>query len=136
MNNNRILIVDDSLIVLRTLEHKLAEAGYKPATAADGSEALEKTAQLRPDLIIVDVNLPPDVNQGGVAWDGFRLIEWLRHTGSAGAAPAVIITSDDLESHRDRAVGAGAVAMFQKPIDMEELMETIREQLQQTSQPA
>jgi CheY-like chemotaxis protein len=127
MSKKRILIADDSLIVLKALEMKLNAAGYAVTTASDGSEALEKAAAFRPDLVIMDINFPPDISQGGVAWDGFRIIEWMRHTGAAGAAPAIIITSDEPEKHRVEAIEAGAVAVFQKPLSLPVLLETIEE---------
>jgi CheY-like chemotaxis protein len=127
MNNKTILVVDDSLVVLKALEIKLRGSGYDVETAVDGSEALEKAGTIHPDLVIMDVNLPQDVSQGGIAWDGFRVIEWMRHTGSAGMAPAIIITSDDIDQHKSRALAAGAVAVFQKPISLPDLMETIQE---------
>ena len=127
MNKRSILIVDDSVTVLKALENKLGAAGYKTATATDGSEALEQAAKLRPDLVIMDINFPPDISQGGIAWDGFRIIEWMRYTGSAGTAPAIIITSDDPEAHRARALAAGVVAVFPKPISIPDLLGTIAE---------
>ena len=135
MNKKRILIADDSRIVVKALELGLKAAGYETATATDGSEALEKAGDLHPDLVIMDVNFPPDISEGGVAWDGFRVIEWMRHTGAAGMAPAIIITSDDIEAHRNRALAVGAVAMFQKPVSLPDLLETIAECVE-TAPPA
>jgi CheY-like chemotaxis protein len=134
MNNKKILIADDSLIVLKALELKLKAAGYKTTTATDGSDALEKAAQVHPDLVIMDINFPPDISQGGVVWDGFRIIEWMRHTGSTGTAPFIIITSDEIEKHRGRALAAGAVAVFQKPISLPHLLATINECFQESPQ--
>lgn len=131
MSKPRILIADDSLTVLKALENKLNSAGYETATAMDGSQALERAHQLHPDLVIMDVNFPPDISQGGVTWDGFRIIQWIRETGAIGLTPSIIITSDDIEQHRDRAMAAGAVAVFQKPIDGPELMATIRKCLEE-----
>jgi len=127
MNKRKILIVDDSLIVLKVLEMKLRAAGYETRTAVDGSEALEKATSEQPDLVIMDINFPPDISQGGIAWDGFKIIEWMRYSGSAGMAPAIIITSDELEKHRSKALAAGAAAVFQKPISLPILLDTIKE---------
>ena len=125
MTKRKIMIVDDSPVVLKALEIKLRSAGYTTETATDGSDAIEKAAQFHPELVIMDINFPPDISQGGVAWDGFRIIEWLRFTGHAGSAPAIIITSDEIEKHRNRALAAGAVAVFQKPISLPDLLEAI-----------
>jgi len=125
----RILVADDSLTFLKAMEVKLKAAGYETTCVTDGSEALEKAGEVQPDLVIMDVNFPPDISQGGVAWDGFRVIEWMSYASSAGMPPTIIITSDDIEKHHSRAVAAGAVALFQKPIRISELMETIGEWL-------
>jgi CheY-like chemotaxis protein len=134
MNHGTILVVDDSMTVLKALEVTLQGRGFRTVTATDGSEALKRAGEVHPDLVIMDVNLPPDISQGGVVWDGFRVIEWMRYTGAAGTAPAIIITSDDLEQHKSRALEAGAVAVFQKPISIPELLETISECLEQSPQ--
>ncbi|MCU0772615.1 MAG: response regulator [Verrucomicrobia bacterium] len=133
MNKRNILIADDSLVVLKALELRLKAAGYDVATAVDASEAIEKAGQRHPDLVIMDVNFPPDISQGGVTWDGFQIIDWMRYTGSATGAPAIIITGDEVEQHRESALAAGAVAVFQKPIRINELIETIRECLEGTA---
>ena len=62
-------------------------------------------------------------------YDGF---EWMDRTGAAGVAPAIIITSDDVQQHRDAAVAAGAVALFQKPVSYPDLLETIEECLEES----
>ena len=135
MSKKKILIVDDSHTVLQAMEIKLAAAGYDTATAADGSEALEKAGKIHPDLVIMDVNFPPDVSQSGIAWDGFRVMEWMRHTGSAGIAPAIFITSDDINEHKNRALAVGAAAVFQKPFSPADLLETIEECLERVVSP-
>jgi CheY-like chemotaxis protein len=135
MSNKKILVADDSLTVLKVLEIKLQAAGYEITTATDGSEALEKAKAVHPDLVIMDVNFPPDISQGGIAWNGFKILEWMHHTGAAGLAPAIIITSDDVEKHRNQALAAGAVAVFQKPVDVPSLLEVVGECLGNTLQP-
>lgn len=134
MKNKRILVADDSLTVLKALQVKLTAAGYETYTAIDGSEAIGRAGEIHPDLVIMDVNFPPDISQGGIAWDGFKIIEWMRHTGAAGLAPAIIITSDEIEKHRSQALAAGAVAVFQKPISLPDLMEVVQECLERVPQ--
>lgn len=127
MTGKRILIADDSLTVLKALELKLRAVGYDVHTATDGSDAVALAGKIRPDIVIMDVNFPPDISQGGVDWDGFRVLEWINRTGAAGLPPTIIITSDDVERHKDAAVEAGAVALFQKPVSYPDLLETLEE---------
>jgi CheY-like chemotaxis protein len=70
-----------------------------------------------------------------VTWDGFQILDWMRHTGCASGAPALIITGDNVECHRDRALAVGAVAVFQKPIRVAELLETIEDCFRCAPQP-
>ena len=60
----------------------------------------------------------------------------MRETGAAGNAPAIIITSNDVEKYLSKAGAAGAVAVFQKPVDIPALLDTIRECLEQQEQPS
>src|SRR5213594_4756279 len=75
----KILIVDDSIVILKTLSMKLKSSGYQVLTAADGATAVSTVRRERPDLILLDITFPPDVaHGGGVAWDGFLIISWLQ----------------------------------------------------------
>lgn len=126
MNTKTILIADDSPLVLRTLEFRIKSAGYRVVTAQDPSEAFEKVRAEKPDVIIMDINFPPDVGfGGGGTWDGFRALEWMKVNQTAGDAVEIIITGDDLEKHREKANAAGISGLFQKPIDAKALLATI-----------
>ncbi|MDQ3891683.1 MAG: response regulator, partial [Actinomycetota bacterium] len=65
-----ILIVEDDAIILNTLAYNLSRQGFAVHKAADGSEALKLTRQLRPDLILLDLMLPGE--------DGIRVCEKIR----------------------------------------------------------
>ncbi len=129
----KILIVDDDRIILKTLSFKLKANGYQVLTALDGSEAVSAVRKERPDLILLDISFPPDVaHGGGVAWDGFLIIQWLRRMDEAQNIPIMIISGTDPAQLRDRALAAGAVEYFHKPIDNERLLAAIRQTLGQT----
>jgi len=122
----KILVVDDSIVILKTLSAKLRSNGYQVFTAADGSEAVSTVRRERPDLILLDINFPPDVaHGGGVAWDGFLIMSWLRRMDEAANTPVVIITGDAAES-RDRCVKEGVSGFFQKPINNDELLAAVQ----------
>ena len=127
MNKKRILVADDNLVVLNAMKLGLNAAGYDVYTATDGSDAVALAGRIYPDVVIMDVNFPPDISQGGMDWNGFRILEWMQRTGASGIAPAIIITSDDVETHHAAAVEVGAVALFQKPVNMPDLLEIIEE---------
>ncbi len=126
MTPKKILVVDDNKVVVKALTLKLASSGYQVLTAADGSEAVSTARKHKPDLIILDISFPPDVaHGGGVAWDGFLIMDWLRRMDEAKSIPVIIITSGDPAKYKQRALAAGAVSFFQKPVNNEELLEAI-----------
>jgi CheY-like chemotaxis protein len=123
----KILIADDSVIVLKALSIKLKSAGYEVRTAMDGSTAISCVRRDKPDLIILDINFPPDGSRGGgIAWDGFMILEWLRRIDEVRDTPIIFITSGEPAKFREKALAAGAVAFFQKPVDQEEMLSVIR----------
>lgn len=123
----RILIADDNIVILKALSIKLKSKGYEVRTAMDGSTAVSCVRRERPDLIILDINFPPAAAQGGVTWDGFLILDWLRRLDEARETPVIFITGEEGSRFRERAMSMGAVAFFQKPIDQEELLHIVHE---------
>ena len=122
----RILLVDDNKIILQTTSTKLKAAGYQVLTAEDGGSAIRQVRQLQPDLILLDLNFPPDVGHGGgIPWDGLLILTWLRNNGMH-KIPVIVITGQDLEKYEQRLVEAGVLDIFLKPIDHEALLAAIR----------
>ena len=79
-----ILVVDDDLVIQKTVSAKLTRAGYRVLTATDGPAAITIVRVHRPDLILLDFNFPPDVSHGGVpSWDGLDILYWLRNLKGA-----------------------------------------------------
>lgn len=125
-----ILVVDDNEVILKTLSMKLTGSGFSVATACDGSQALAAVRRARPDLILLDIGFPPDVGHGGgVPWDGFRIIEWFKRMDELKNTPIIIITGGDAAKYRDKAIAAGAVDFFHKPIDNAELIAAIHKHI-------
>jgi CheY-like chemotaxis protein len=136
MNRKTILIVDDSAIILKTLSMLLKNSGYNVLTAADGAAAVSTVRRERPHLVLLDISFPPDVaHGGGVAWDGFLIMDWLRRIDEVKDIPVMIITGGDPGKLKDRSLAAGAVAFFQKPIDNGELLSAIRQTIGEAEAP-
>lgn len=127
----KILVVDDNEIVIKSITLKLQGAGYQVITAMDGSEAVAMARRETPDLILLDVSFPPDV--GGVAWDGFRIMEWFHRLDNAKKIPVIVITGSEEPKTKERATAAGAVAFFQKPLEHDYLLKVIRATLGETA---
>jgi two-component system, OmpR family, KDP operon response regulator KdpE len=137
MNRKKILVVDDSLVILKTVSMKLTANGYDVVTAEDGSAAVSAVRMQKPDLILLDLSFPPDVaHGGGVAWDGFLIMNWLRRLEEAKHIPIIVITGGDPAKCKDRALAAGAANVFHKPINNDALLTLIRETLaKSTAEP-
>ena len=130
MTRKKILVVDDNPVILKALSFKLNAADFDAVTAEDGAEAVRAVRDQQPDLIIMDVNFPPDVGSGGgVPCDGFLIMDWLRRLGLATKTPFIIITGGGPVEPKRRALAAGAVGFFQKPLDYVELIGLIRQTL-------
>jgi len=125
MNRKKILIVDDNEVVVKSLTLKLTADNYEVVSALDGAAAVGLARQEQPDLILLDLTFPPEID--GVPWDGFQIIQWLHRMEEARNIPVIVITAGDEAKYKDRALAEGAAAFFQKPVDNDELLATIHE---------
>ena len=130
----KILVVDDNEIILKVLSLKLQAAGYQVITALDGAEAVAAARKEKPDLVLLDIGFPPDVD--GVPWDGFRIMDWFQRLDTARKIPIIIITGSEDPKYKERAASSGAVAFFHKPIDHGDLLKVIRATLGEPTSPA
>ena len=127
MNRKSILVVDDNHVILKTLSMKLTGCGYDVFTAEDGAEAVSTVRRSKPDLILLDLSFPPDVaHGGGVPWDGFMIMNWLRRLEESKGIPIIVVTGGDPGKYKDRALAAGAVSFFHKPVNSDDLLTVIR----------
>lgn len=113
-----ILAVDDSLTMRAVLNGVLTEAGFDVTLAIDGVDALEKLADLRPDLILTDLNMPN--------MDGFGLISAVRAGGQSARVPILMLTTETGAELKARARAIGATGWISKPFDEAALVATIR----------
>ena len=120
----KILVIDDNEIILKTTSMKLQSAGYQVFTALDGSEGVAAVRKEKPDLVLLDISFPPDV--GTVAWDGFRIMEWLHRVDETKKIPIIIISGVVEEKNKQRATDSGAIAFFPKPVNFDEMLKVIR----------
>jgi CheY-like chemotaxis protein len=124
----KLLIVDDDPIVRKTTSMKLEAAGYSVVTASDGSSAIHAVRKEKPDLILLDLSFPPDVaHGGGVPWDGFLIMSWLRRFRDIKRVPVIVITGAESARNKDRSLTNGAIAYFQKPLDHSALLSAIKD---------
>jgi CheY-like chemotaxis protein len=132
----KILIVDDDAVIRKALTMKLESQGYAVVAAVDGADALRALCEEKPDLVLLDINYPPDIaHGGGVPWDGFLLMRWLRGIEQVGAAPIIFMTGSDPGGYRERALACGAMGLFHKPVDLGALLAAIERILDGNGSP-
>ena len=107
-----ILIVDDEAGVRELLGDALRIAGFETATAQDGMSALTAIRSKKPDLLIIDINMP--------LIDGFELVERLRTTGDNTPALMLSARADRIDVTRGLTLGADDYVT--KPFGLEELL--------------
>ncbi|HWY77796.1 MAG TPA: response regulator [Verrucomicrobiae bacterium] len=129
----KILVVDDDSVVLKTFVMKLGACGFEVLTATDGAAAVSVARQARPDVVVLDINFPPDVGNSGMSWNGFTIMQWMRRFQEVSSTPIMIITSGDPATLKSKAMANGAVAFFQKPIPFDELLLAVGRAISQGS---
>ncbi len=115
MKKERILVVDDEIEIRRALGRALAARGYVIETAADGEEAVSQTEVFRPDLVVLDLNLPKI--------DG---LEVCRQVRTWSAVPILVLSVREDESDKVAALDLGADAYLTKPFGIDELLARVR----------
>src|SRR5271169_1320217 len=122
MTSAKILIVDDEPQIRRVLRTTLTSQGYTVAEARTGEEALELVRTERPDLILLDVNMP-----------GMSGLETCREIRSSSDTPIIMLTVRGSERDKVQALDAGADDYVVKPFGSEELMARIRAGLRRSA---
>ena len=110
----KVMVVDDSLTVRKITGRLLAREGYEVLTAKDGVEALEQLAEVTPDVMLVDIEMP--------RMDGFDLTRNLRADARLKRVPIIMITSRTAAKHRAYAAELGVDVFLGKPYREEELL--------------
>ena len=122
MSKARILYIEDDpgnrMLVRRILEAE----GFSIMEATDGPAGLEIAAQMQPDLILLDINLPE--------MDGYDLAKRFRDTPGLQQVPILAITANVMKGDRERTLEAGCDGYIQKPIDVDQLPEQVKTALQ------
>ncbi len=121
MSAATILAVDDHPPNLALLMHLLMLHGYNVVTAADANEALVAISRQRPQLILMDLQLP------GI--DGFELTRMLKASPATREIPIIAVTSFAMSGDRERALDAGCDEYVAKPIDTRVLPTLVAEHL-------
>jgi two-component system, OmpR family, alkaline phosphatase synthesis response regulator PhoP len=122
----RILIADDDPQGAELLEAYLSGTDYEVQIAADGDETLQKVAQWKPDLILLDVMMPKH--------SGFEVCKRIKSNPATNDIVILMVTALDQPSDIDRAVEAGTNDFLTKPINKAELLLRVRAALKARTQ--
>ena len=112
----RVLVIEDNENNLYLVRFILEKNGYEVLEARDGKTGMELAIQQKPDLVIVDIQLP-DIN-------GLEVARQLRDSG-AGELPIVALTSYALTGDREKTIKAGCTGYIEKPIRPESFISDI-----------
>ena len=122
-NFQRILLVDDDLVVRARVSESLAQEGFEVILAKDGNEGIMAYQEYRPDLILVDAVMP--------ILDGFEFCEQIKQLGDR-LTPILMITSLDDNESIDRAFSAGATDYISKPINLSVVRQRVKNLIRQS----
>ncbi len=114
-----VMIVDDSVTVRKVTSRLLERQGYDIVTAKDGVDAIEQLENVRPDLMLLDIEMP--------RMDGFEVTNLVRHHDIHRDLPIIMITSRTGEKHRERAFSLGVTHYMGKPFQEAELLANIQQ---------
>jgi putative two-component system response regulator len=113
-----ILLADDSIPLHRLVKHQLAADQITVHSAYDGESALAMAASHRPDLILLDVDLPQ--------LDGFEACRRLGTNPATTNIPIIFLTADSITADKVKGLELGAIDYITKPFRPEELRARIR----------
>lgn len=113
-----ILIVDDSLTVRKITSRLLKREGLRHIEAENGLQALERLQEERPDVILMDIEMP--------VMNGYEATQAIRSNEATRDIPIVMITSRVGEQHRQRAIELGVNEYLGKPYNESDLLDLIR----------
>ena len=115
---NRILYVEDNFQNKRLVKKILNSKGYEVIEAEDGLQGVALAARERPDLILMDINIP------GI--DGMEATSRLKSSPDLSHIPIIALTANAMRGDRERIMAAGCDEYLQKPIDNAKLVEIVK----------
>ncbi len=117
-----VLIVEDNELNMKLFHDLLDAHGYKTLQTKDGMEALAIVRQHRPDLILMDIQLP-EVS-------GLEVIKWIKEDDNLRSIPVVAVTAFAMKGDEEKMREGGCDAYIAKPISVAKFIETVRQFLE------
>lgn len=108
-----ILYIEDNPLNMRLVRKLVKSFGYNMIEAVDGITGLEMVKREKPDLVLVDLNLP--------GMDGLEIARTMKNTPELASIPTIALTANAMHGDRERCLAAGCDAYIAKPIARQEL---------------
>ena len=121
----RILVVDDDLMMRELLATRLGIAGYETYLARDGREAINAIREQRPAAMVLDINMP--------VLNGFGVLEHMAASGAIDSVAVMVLTARNQAADVRRALNLGARDFLMKPFDDTQLLARVARLLRRTS---
>jgi two-component system cell cycle response regulator DivK len=113
-----VLIVEDNELNMKLFRDLLEAHGYQTAGTSNGFEALVIVRKLRPDLILMDIQLPQV--------SGLEVTRWIKDDPELRSIPVVAVTAFAMKGDEERIREGGCEAYLSKPISVGKFIETVR----------
>jgi len=115
----KVMIVEDEPNIVESLSFVFSREGWQVAAALDGETAIERLLSEPPDVLVLDVMLPP--------LNGFEVLKRLRSEPSLKHLPVLVLTAKGQEKDRHTAMRLGADAFVTKPFSNRDIVQQVRE---------
>ena len=113
----RVLLVEDHEEIWDFLSRRLRRRGYEVILATDGQEGVDKARAERPDVVLLDMNLP--------VVDGWTAAGMIRSSPETASTPIIALTAHAMSGDREKAMAAGCDEYHPKPVDFSRLLQQI-----------
>ncbi|MBN8961582.1 MAG: response regulator [Rhizobiales bacterium] len=113
-----VLIVEDNELNMKLFRDLLEAHGYQTAGTSNGYEAIDLVRKSRPDLILMDIQLPQV--------SGLEVTRWIKDDPELRAIPVVAVTAFAMKGDEERIREGGCEAYLSKPISVGKFIETVR----------
>ena len=113
-----VLIVEDNELNMKLFRDLLEAHGYRTSATSNGFEALDLVRKMRPDLILMDIQLPQV--------SGLEVTRWIKDDPELRVIPVVAVTAFAMKGDEERIREGGCEAYLSKPISVGKFIETVR----------
>jgi len=114
-----VMVVDDSITIRKVTERMLSRHNMKVVTAKDGIDALAQLQEIKPDVMLLDIEMP--------RMDGYEVATHIRNDERLKDLPIIMITSRSGSKHKDKAMAIGVNKYLGKPYQEDDLIQNIHE---------